>query len=60
MHFRFFLQRDQGRVNLKDVIMDLPEELGSSAFSGTNQEIILNGFAKPQQYVQSAYDRAFS
>ena len=60
MHFRFFLQRDLGKLNLKEVIMNLPMELGSGAFSGTSQEIILFGHAQPHQYVQSAYDQAYS
>ena len=59
-HLRIFLERDRGQLNLKEVLINMPEAIGTSLFSGTFDEIILFGRAKPLEYKPSFADRAFS
>ena len=44
-HLRVILQRDQGRLDLKEVLINMPEAIGISAFSGTTEDIVLFGQA---------------
>ena len=42
-YIRTFLKRDQGQLDLKEVLINMPEAIGTSLFSGTIDEIILFG-----------------
>ena len=59
-YFRVILQREQGQLNLNNILLNLPEALGTCAFSEASEDVILFGRAQPIDYTPSTCEKAFT
>ena len=53
-YLKLALKSEQGVLDLKSVLLKLPQALGTSMFSRTNRDIILHGLKQPLDYIPSA------
>ena len=59
-YFKLVLKSEQGLLDLRPTLINLPSTLGVSMFSKSNRDIIIHGFAQPIDYTPTSSDLAFN